>query len=153
MPSVVSLRLWPSCPWICPWWWFHLTSSPSLSPPHPHPETAEGFHTAPSLSLACLHRPGGYSMDVWIPERRQTTQIFATRQPQQVSYLKNLWKRKTNLDWHSCAVQPKWEEAFLSFQRLVTNSKLQETSSTGETQSSVYCCGISASKVSVICAE
>lgn len=35
-------------------------------------------------------------------------------------------RNNTNFDWHSCAVQPKWEEAFLSFQSLVTNSKLQE---------------------------
>lgn len=32
----------------------------------------------------------------------------------------------TNFDWHSCTVQPKREEAFLPFQRLVTNSKLIE---------------------------
>lgn len=43
-------------------------------------------------------------------------------------------RQHTYLDWHSCAVQPKWKEAFLPLQRLVTNSKLQEQMRTGKAQ-------------------
>lgn len=51
-------------------------------------------------------------------------------------------------------MKPKWEEAFLSFQRLVTNSKLKgKKFNRRNSEPSDSCCGISASQVSVVCAE